>query len=45
MSRFIQPQKERKQKEKKRTPPPRPGEYTSEDLEKARSVPSPRRSE
>ena len=42
MSRFIQPQKEKKRKEPKRTPPPRPVEYTGEDLEKARSVPSPR---
>ena len=42
MSRFIEPQKERKVKEPKRTPPPKPGRYTSEDLEKARSTPSPR---
>lgn len=42
MSRFIQPGKERKEKEPKRTPPPRPGKYTGDDLEKAKSVPSPR---
>lgn len=41
MPRFIEPQKERKVKEPKPITKPRPGTYTSEDLEKARSTPSP----
>ena len=39
MSRFIQPQKERKTKEPKPTPPPKPGRYTGEDLGKSRKLP------
>jgi len=43
MSRFIQPREDgKKGKEPKRTPPPKPGKYTGDDLEKARNVPSPR---
>jgi len=40
MSRFIQPDKERKApKEKEKAPKPKPGEYSSEHLENTKDIP------
>jgi len=44
MSRFIQPEKERKApaQEKEKASKPKPGEYTSEYLEKTKDIPQKR---